>query len=76
MLRILVFILKATEKHWSPLSMEETEFYFQFAKSTHYSVKMDWRKEMSVDEDGSIVALDLGSDSDIGGKKCSDSRDI
>lgn len=56
--------------------MEETEFYFQFAKSTHYSVKMDWRKEMSVDEDGSMVALDLGSDSDIGGKKCSDSRDI
>lgn len=28
--------------------MGETEFYFQFKKSTHYSMKMDWRKEMSV----------------------------
>ena len=55
MLRILVFILKAAEKQWRPLSMGETEFYFQFGKSTHYSMRMDWGKEMSADEDGSRV---------------------
>lgn len=53
-----------------PKSYRKTleSFKHGFAKSPHYSVRMGWRKEMSVDEDGSMVALDLGSDSDMGGK--------
>lgn len=53
-LRILVFILEAVEKHWSLRSKEEIEPYFQFEKITHCSVWMDWR-EIRIDEDRSRV---------------------
>lgn len=54
--------------------MGKTEFYFRFKKSTHYSMKMDWKKEMSVgcrmESRGEMtVTLELGSDTDIQKKK-------